>query len=108
MNAGKYNRKITIVSVTHGKDTQGFPVDTETIVLQPYAEVKTTKGYTILINSSDFEKALTKFTIRYPVKTVIDREMLIKYNGKVYQIEYINNIDEKNEELEIQTKEVKH
>ena len=108
MNAGKYNRKITIVSVTHGKDAQGFPVDTETIVLQPYAEVKTTKGYTILINNSDFGKALTKFTIRYPVKTVIDREMLIKYNGKVYQIEYINNIDEKNEELEIQTKEVKH
>lgn len=108
MNAGKYNRKITIVSVTHGKDAQGFPVDTETVVLQPYAEVKTTKGYTILINNSDFEKALTKFTIRYPAKTVIDREMLIKYNGKVYQIEYINNVDEKNEELEIQTKEVKH
>lgn len=108
MNAGKYNRKITIVSVTHGKDTQGFPVDTEKIVLQPYAEVKTTKGYTILINNSDFEKALTKFTIRYPAKAVIDREMLIKYNGKVYQIEYINNVDEKNEELEIQTKEVKH
>lgn len=108
MNAGKYNREITIVSVAHGKDAQGFPVDTETIVLKPYAEVKTTKGYTILINNSDFEKALTKFTIRYPVKTVIDREMLIKYNGKVYQIEYINNVDEKNEELEIQTKEVKH
>ena len=108
VNAGKYNRKITIVSVQHGKDAQGFPVDTETIVLQPYAEVKTTKGYTIIINNSDFEKALTRFTIRYPQRTTIDREMLVKYNGKTYEIQYLNNIDEKNEELEIQAKEVTH
>ena len=85
-----------------------FPVDTETVVLQPYAEVKTTKGYTIIINNSDFEKALTRFTIRYPQHTNIDREMLIKYNGKTYEIQYLNNVDEKNEELEIQAKEVTH
>lgn len=108
VNAGKYSRKITIVSVQHGKDAQGFPVDTETVVLQPYAEVKTTKGYTIIINNSDFEKALTRFTIRYPQRTNIDREMLIKYNGKTYEIQYLNNVDEKNEELEIQAKEVTH
>lgn len=108
VNAGKYNRKITIVSVQRGKDAQGFPVDTETVVLQPYAEVKTTKGYTIIINNSDFEKALTRFTIRYPQRTNIDREMLIKYNGKTYEIQYLNNVDEKNEELEIQAKEVTH
>lgn len=108
VNAGKYNRKIAIVSVQHGKDAQGFPVDTETIVLQPYAEVKTTKGYTIIINNSDFEKALTRFTIRYPQRTTIDREMLVKYNGKTYEIQYLNNVNERNEELEIQAKEVTH
>ena len=34
--------------------------------------------------------------------------MLIKYSGKTYEIQYLNNVDEKNEELEIQAKEVTH
>ena len=107
INAGKYNKKIQIVSVEQGKDSMGFPVNSETVVLEPYAYVKTTKGFTIIKNNSDFEKALTNFTIRYPV-TPITREMLVKYNNKTYSIEYLNNVDEENIELEIQAKEVTH
>ena len=106
-NAGHFSHRITIYSVTHGKDAQGFPVDTETVVLQPYASVKTTRGMTIIINNSDFEKAYTNFTIRYPSVT-ITREMLIRFNGKTYTIEYLNNVDEANVLLEIQAKEVTH
>jgi hypothetical protein len=36
----------------------------------------------------------------------ISRDMLIEYNGKTYSIEYLNNVDEKNIELEIQAKVV--
>ena len=32
--------------------------------------------------------------------------MLIEFNSKTYTIEYLNNIDEENIELEIQAKEV--
>lgn len=106
-NAGHFNHRITIYSVTHGKDSQGFPVDTETVVLQPYASVKTTRGMTIIINNSDFEKAYTNFTIRYP-SVQITREMMIRFNGKTYTIEYLNNVDEMNVLLEIQAKEVTH
>ena len=56
-------------------------------------------------NNTDFEKAYTNFTIRYP-KVEITRDMLIEYNGKTYSIEYLNNIDEENIELEIQSKVV--
>ena len=106
-NAGKYNKKIEIYSVVHGKDAQGFPVDTETLVLSPWAYVKTTRGMTIIVNNSDFEKAYTNFTIRFPSVT-ITREMLVKFNGKTYTIEYLNNVDEANVELEMQCKEVTH
>ena len=106
-NAGKYNKKITIYRVVHGVDAQGFPANTEEVVLSPWAFVKTTRGMTIIINNSHFEKAYTNFTIRYPA-VAIDREMLIRFNGKEYTIEYINNVDEKNVELEIQAKEVTH
>lgn len=106
-NAGKYNRKITIYSVVVTEDNQGFPIETKTVVLQPYANVKTTKGMTLIINNSDFEKALTNFTIRYP-HTPINRDMLIEFRGKTYTIQYLNNVNEANVELEIQAKEVTH
>lgn len=104
-NAGKYNRRIQIYQVTKGKDAAGFPADVEALVLTVYAEVKTTKGFTLIMNNTDYEKALTRFTVRYP-KTVITYDMLIKYRGKTFSIEYINNVDEANTELELQCKEV--
>lgn len=106
-NAGKYNRKIEIYSITKGRDAAGFPADVETKVLGCYAEVKTTSGFTLIQNNSDFEKALTRFTIRYP-QTQIDYHMIIKYRGKSYDIQYVNNVDEANEELELQAKEITH
>ena len=104
-NARKYNRCIQVYQVTKGKDAAGFPADVETLVLTVYAEVKTTKGFTLIMNKTDYEKALTRFTIRYP-QTVITYDMIIKYRGKTYTIEYINNVDEANTELELQCKEV--
>lgn len=107
INAGKYNHKISIYAITKGKDSQGFPVTTETLVLSPYACVKTTKGMTLIKNNSDFEKAYTNFTIRTP-RTPINRDMIIKFRGKSYTIEYLNNVNEANIELEIQAKEITH
>lgn len=104
-NAGKYNRRISIYQITRGKDSAGFPADVEKLILQPYAEVVTTKGFTLIMNNTDYEKALTRFTIRYPV-TTITYDMIIKYRGKTYTIQYINNVNEANEELELQCKEV--
>lgn len=110
-NAGKYNKRIQIVEITQGRDKDGFIQDVETVLLSPYASVKTTKGFTLIASGSDFEKALTNFTIRYS-KTIDtryhenNRNLRIKYNGKIYAIEYLNNIDEANEELEMQCKAV--
>ncbi len=107
INAGKYNHKITIYRSTWVTDNQGFQSKQTEVVLTPYANIKTTKGMTIIKNDSDFEKAYTNFTIRFP-KTEINRDMLIEFRGKTYTIEYLNNVNEANVELEIQAKEVTH
>jgi SPP1 family predicted phage head-tail adaptor len=107
VNAGKYNRRINIYQTTTTKDSQGFIVKQRELILQAYASVKTTKGFTLIKNDSDFEKAYTNFTIRYPV-TQINRDMEIDFNGKTYTIEYLNNVDEANVELEMQCKEITH
>lgn len=107
MNAGKYNHKIAIYAVTLAEDAAGFQTEQRTLALAPWASIKTTRGMTIIRNNSDFEKAYTNFTIRYP-KTEITRDMLIEYRGKMYAIEYLSNVDEACVELEIQAKEVTH
>lgn len=107
MNAGKYKHRITIYRVDIVTDKDGFQTNQETTILEPYASVKTTKGMTIIRNGSDFEQAFTNFTIRYP-HTPIDRDMLVRFRGKIYTIEYLNNVDEACVELEMQCKEVTH
>lgn len=112
IDAGKYNKKITIYQIVETEDNQGFPIETKVIVLQPYAHIKTTKGFTLIANNSDFEKAYTNVTIRYS-QTVIDayynsqtsnRDMLVAFNNKTYTVQYLNNIDEMNVEIEMQCK----
>lgn len=105
-NAGKYNKLIEIISIENIKDEDGFDEPFETSILKTYASVKTTKGYTLIQSNSDFEKAYTNFTIRYPTNAIITRDMKIKFSGKIYSIEYLNNINEESIELEIQAKVV--
>ena len=105
INAGEYNKRISIFKEEVAEDNAGFKVKSKSIVLSAWAKVKTTKGYTLIKNNTDFENAHTNFTIRFPKKE-ITRDMLIEYNGKIYTIEYLNNIDEANIELEIQAKVV--
>ena len=114
INAGKYKYKISIYQVVETKDSQGFPIVSENLILEPYANVKTTRGFTLIQNDSNFEKAYTNFTIRYS-QTVenayynalnSNRDMFIVFRNKRYKIEYLNNIDEECVELELQAKEI--
>lgn len=107
LNAGKYNKRIEIYKTEVIENENGFQTEQKTLVLSPYASVKTTRGMALIKNDTDFEKAYTNFTIRYP-KTEINRDMVIKFNKKVYSIEYLNNVNEDNVELEIQAREVTH
>ena len=116
VNAGKYNRRIVIYEIIEGIDEGGFPAPVEKEILTTYADVKTLRGYTLITNNSDFDKAYVNFTIRYS-QTVEEtyynsnnsnRDILISFRDKVYKIEYLNNLDFTNVELELQAKEVTH
>ena len=110
-NAGDYNKKISIYQIKEVEDNDGFASKNEVIILQPFSKVKTTKGYALIANGSDFEKAYTNFTIRYSKKVEdtyykSNRDVYVKYKDKIYTVEYLNNIDEANIELEMQCKRV--
>lgn len=111
INAGDYNKKISIYQTEETEDNDGFVNKKDNIILESFAKVKTTKGYTLIASGSDFEEAYTNFTIRYSKKVEdtyynSNRKVYVKYKNNVYTIEYLNNIDEANIELEMQCKRV--
>lgn len=108
INAGKYAHRIEIVSPKVGHDADGFPTTVDEPVLEAYASVRTTSGYTLIKSGTSFEAATTNFTIRYPPTTKIDRDMAVLFDGRRYEIQYLNNINYASVELEIQAKEVTH
>lgn len=108
VNAGKYSHRIQIVKPRAGHDAEGFPTTADEPVLEAYANVRTTSGYTLIKSGTSFEAATTNFTIRYPPETRIDRDMVVLFDGRRYTVQYLNNVDYANVELEIQAKEVTH
>lgn len=108
INAGKYKHRIQIVKPKVSHDADGFPTTVDEPVLEAYASVRTTSGYTLIKSGTSFEAATTNFTIRYPLETKIDRDMVVLFDGRRYEIKYLNNIDYANTEIEIQGTEVTH
>lgn len=108
INAGKYKHRIQIVKPKVSHDAEGFPTTVDEHVLEAYASVRTTSGYTLIKSGTSFEAATTNFTIRYPLETKIDRDMVVLFDGRRYEVQYLNNVDYANVELEIQGAEVTH
>ena len=65
INAGKYNEKISIYSIVNEEDDAGFKIQTKSIILNTYANVKTTKGFTLLVNNTDMSLLFPYFNIRF-------------------------------------------
>ena len=108
INAGKYSHRIKIVKPKVSHDADGFPNTVDEPILEAYASVRTTSGYTLIKSGTSFEAATTNFTIRYPLETKIDRDMVVLFDGRRYEVQYLNNVNEANTEVEMQCKAVTH
>lgn len=107
IDPGKFKHKIVISQAIQVEDSDGFQTESLVEILQVYAHVKTTRGFTLIKSGTKFEEAFTNFTIRY-VPINIERGMIITFNEKRYEIQYVNNVDEEDVLLELQAKEVEH
>jgi len=105
VNAGDFNRRITIVRRTSTTDNDGFKQVTETEVTKAWAMINTTRGFTLIAQGSNFEDATTRMLIRKPTAE-INRKDVVLYNGKEWRIRYLNNVDQANEFIELQVEEV--
>ena len=100
INPGELNKKISIYSKSSGTDADGYPLNTETLVHSCWAKFSRTSGTEAIKSNADFESLNVRFLIRYTTKT-ITRKMIVKYNGKNYEIDYLNDYEDSHEYIEL-------
>ena len=103
VNPGELDKKIKIVFFDAAeKNRNGFSERKETVVRNTYAKVTRTKISEIIKAGREINVTKCRFLMRYS-KREITRGMFVKYQGKYYQIEYVNNYGDSNEYIEIMT-----
>lgn len=105
VNIGKLNKKIKIYKDIKVKDSDGFEVTSESLLLSTWAQVTNTSGTTVIKSNSDFSEVKTRFLIRTP-KFEITHDMYVKFNNHRYDVLYANDYEEDKRFMEIITKKV--
>lgn len=90
IQAGELNHRIQIIREDQTKDADGYSTSKETTVLTCWAKVTRTSGTEMAKNNADFGQEKVRFLIRWTAKT-IDRKMFVRFAGRDYEIEYIND-----------------
>ena len=105
MNAGEYNRRITIQSKTVTYDSYNEPIETWTDGPTVWASIVTTGGGEFYAAQRLNASTQALFKIRYGTTvTELDR---IKYGDRIFEIlRPPNDVDEAHRELHISGKEV--
>lgn len=104
VNPGKLNKKIDIVCISKEKNKNGFTVYQEKIYRENiWAGVSQKSANEIFKANSKYATVYKRFLIRYIPDITYD--MHIKYKNILYDIEYINNYEDRNEYVEIIAKE---
>lgn len=92
VNAGKLNRRIQILSVKKKEDDDGYYTSQKTLVHGCWANVTIYAGSEMVKQDADYGELKGKFIIRWTTKN-IDRKMFVHYDGKYFEIQYINKDD---------------
>lgn len=101
INPGELNKKIVIALIETIKDGDGFgSYEIEVVKRSAWAKFTRTSGTETVKANADFGEIKARFLVRYtPLE--ITRKMFVRYNGKKYEIVYVNDYEDKNEYIEI-------
>ena len=104
MNIGALRHRIEIQA--HSGTTQnsfGEPVENWTRLLDADASVQPLRGLERYASQQTQSTADTKVTMRY--RSGIDTQKRVKFGARIFDIESVINIDERNQTLELLCKE---
>ena len=100
VDVGQLNKRIQIIRLTPKEDANGYTTNEETVVHSCWAKFSQISGTEATKANADFASLKVRFLIRWP-RAVIDRKMVVRYNGADYEIEYLNGYGDGRQYLEI-------
>lgn len=100
INAGRLDKKIRIIRINRERDADGYEVNTETVVREPWAQFSQTSGTELEKAGADMANVKVRFLIRWSA-TPISRKMIVRYGGADYEIEYVNGYGDSMEYMEL-------
>lgn len=111
IDAGELNKRITISAKITSRDEDGYPTETLAPVRSCAASFKRLSGNEMIKAGADFSVEKVRFVVRHSYSLAIDRKMVVTYNGKNYEIVYVNDYGDSHEYDELicerMTKEAK-
>lgn len=110
INAGKRNRRITIErrnpNKPYTKDEEGRQIENYESYITTWAYVKNVNGKEFFQASRTNAEKTARFNIRYVGKP-IDTSMRVIYEGNIYNILYIDDIEEAHMQIELMCERLK-
>lgn len=101
VNPGELNKRIRIIRRADAKDADGYSaLPDEEAVHTCWAKFTRTSGAETVKANADFGEERSRFLIRATAKR-IDRKMVVRYDGKDYEILFINEYGDAREYTEI-------
>lgn len=102
INPGEMNKKIDICKPCE-KDKYGFRSGEPILIMSKWAKYQRKNGKESDGAGTDTNESSVQFLIRY-TKAEINTNMLIRYSGKIYDIEDVEDIQERHEYIRITCK----
>lgn len=99
MRIGLLNKRITIQSLTQGKDSVGGNTKAWSSVATVWAGVRNLSGNerSATAHGGQVAAARTEFTLRY--RAGIAADMRVSYAGRLYDIKHVNDVNEEHRML---------
>lgn len=90
IDAGKLTKRIQFLMPLSERDTDGYPIAAEEkVVRETWAQYSQTSGTELIRAGAEFGEAKVRFLTRY-YPDILDRRLLICYQGRKYSIVYVN------------------
>ena len=113
-NPAKYNKRVHWEELSEYQNDQGHWVEGWTIseLGKSWAQIRNIRGNEFIMAGANQVKVSARINIRYR-KDIEEKyyelgeKMRLNYNGRIFNIVYINNLEERNIELELIVNEVR-
>ena len=100
VDAGELRHRIQIYSAAYTKDSDGYREQHLTLVRSCMAKFSRQSGTETLRSGADMTDIKVRFLVRWS-RVKIDRKMIVRYAGTDYEIEFVNDYEDKHEYQEI-------